>query len=325
MHMSRRPAAAAIVVAAVLTSTASLASAAAWPAPASASASSAPASTAALTALVAAAPTGVRARGAELADATTGTRLWSRGLNTRRPMASITKVMTALVVIRAGHLGQKIRISRAVVAYAKKNFDASIAGLHAGDVLTARQLLEGMLLPSGSDAAFALARAYGPGWRAFVREMNATAARLGMTGTHYANFDGLPWPTEHSTYSTPHDLVILGDAAMRWATFRDIVRQRSYRIGASSQHHRYHWRTTNLLLGSYPGATGIKTGSTAAAGYCLLFEARHDGRTVVGVVLDSSATNPNARFTDAARLLNWAFGINHPLRTRPGPAGARTD
>jgi D-alanyl-D-alanine carboxypeptidase (penicillin-binding protein 5/6) len=112
---------------------------------------------------------------------------------------------------------------------------------------------------------------------------------------------------------------------MRSGTFRDIVRQRSYRIGASSRHHRYRWQTTNLLLGSYPGAVGIKTGSTAAAGYCLLFEARRDGRTLIGVVLDSSSTNPNARFTDAARLLNWALGIRSPVRIRPGPAGVRAD
>jgi serine-type D-Ala-D-Ala carboxypeptidase (penicillin-binding protein 5/6) len=323
--MSRPIAAAALVLAAVLTSAApALAPASAAAAPASPAAMPGSASTPARPA-ASAPPTGVRARGAELANAKTGRRLWSRGLTTRRPMASITKVMTALVVIRAGHLGQRIRISRAVVAYARNNSDASIAGLRAGDVLTTRQLLEGMLLPSGADAAFALASAYGPGWRAFVGEMNATAAQLGMSGTHYANFDGLPWPTEHSTYSTPRDLVILGDAAMRSAAFRDIVRQRSYRIGASSRHHRYRWQTTNLLLGSYPGVVGIKTGSTAAAGYCLLFEARHGSRTLIGVVLDSSATNPNARFTDAARLLNWALGIHHPLAIRQGPAGALAD
>jgi D-alanyl-D-alanine carboxypeptidase (penicillin-binding protein 5/6) len=318
MQMYRRPVTATVVLAAALACAAGLS------APASAAAPSAPAAAAAWPA-AAAGPAGVHAKGAELADATTGARLWSRGLNGRRPMASITKVMTALLVIDAGHLGQKITISSAVVAYARKNSGASIAGLRAGDILTARQLLEGLLLPSGADAAFALARAYGPGWKAFVKKMNATAKRLGMTGTHYANFDGLPWPTEHSTYSTPHDLVILGDAAMQSAAFRDIVRQRSHRIGATSQHHRYHWQTTNLLLGSYPGVVGIKTGSTAAAGYCLLFEATRDGRTLIGVVLDSSATNPDTRFTDAARLLNWALGIGNPVRIRARPAGASAD
>ena len=333
MYSSRRPVAARIVVAVAAIAAASLSAlAAVSPAAAALSASgralpavaagrSAPAAATA----PAAAPAGVRARGAELADASTARRLWSRDLNTRRPMASITKVMTALVVIRAGHLGQKITISKGVIAYAKKNSDATIAGLRAGDVLTARQLLEAMLLPSGADAAFALARAYGPGWKAFVRKMNAAATQLRMTRTHYANFDGLPWPTGHATYSTPHDLLILGEAAMKSVTFRDIVRQRSHWIGATAQHHQYHWKTTNLLLGSYPGAVGIKTGWTTAAGYCLLFEAAHLGRTLIGVVLDSTASNPDARFVAAARLLNWGFGIAEPRRIRARPAGARTD
>jgi len=260
-------------------------------------------------------PSGVWARGGELANALTGRRLWSRGLNVRRPMGSITKVMTALVVIRAGDLERKIRISDAVVRYGSRD-DASSAGLRAGDVLTARQLLEGMLVPSGCDAAFALATAYGPGWKTFVAKMNATARQLGMTGTHFANFDGLPWPTGDSTYSTPRDLVILGNEAMKSVTFRNIVRQRAHWIGADAQHHRYYWRTTNLLLGSYPGAVGIKTGSTPASGYCLLFEARRNGRSLIGVVLNSSDTNPGIRFAAAARLLNWGFTIIHAPRPR---------
>ena len=161
------------------------------------------------TAVAAGAPAGVSAAGADLVNAATGRRLWSRGLNTERPMASITKVMTALIVIRAGDLTRKVRISQAVVNYVLEH-DGSSAGLHAGDVLTTHQLLEGMLLPSGNDAAFALAGTYGPGWRAFVRKMNATAQALGMRRTHFANFDGLPWPTEYTTYSTPRDLIIPG-------------------------------------------------------------------------------------------------------------------
>ncbi len=331
--MSRRLIATALVVSAVLAAggasaaPAAAATASTRPAAAAAAAAGAGAAGAAPGRAppdAAAGPAAVHAKGAELANATTGRRLWSRRPNTRRPMASITKVMTALVVIRAGHLERKIRISAADVTYVRRN-DAGSAHLHAGDVLTARQLLEGMLLPSGADAAIALAKAYGPGWRAFVRKMNATARRLGMTGTHYANFDGLPWPTEHSTYSTPHDIVILGDAAMRLTAFAAIVRQRSHSIAPTAQHHGYHWQTTNLLLGSYPGVVGIKTGSTDAAGYCLLFEARHDGRTLIGVVLDSSATNPDARFADAARLLNWGFGVASGRQLPRLAAGAPAD
>ena len=269
-------------------------------------------------------PTRIKAWGAELLNASTGKRLWSRNRNRPRPMGSITKVMTALVVVRAGRLSRHIKITRAVRAYIRRHPDASSAGLRAGDVLTARQVLEAMLLPSGCDAALALAKTYGPGRAAFVRKMNATARQLGMLHTHFSNFDGMPLPTEHSSYSTPGDLVILGQAAMDQAAFRRIVHQRSHGIAPTSAHHGYRWKTTNLLLASYPGAIGIKTGSTDAAGYCLLFEAESSSGTVlIGVVLHSSGTNPMARFTAATRLLNWGFGtsVAPPLR----PAGPVSD
>ena len=177
-------------------------------------------------------PSGVVAAAGELVDATSGRWLWSRGLDTKHPIASITKVMTALVVLSAGQLNRKITVTQAAVTYAQEN-DAGSAGLHAGDVLTAWQLLEALLLPSGADAAYLLAHSYGPGPRAFVRKMNAAAARLGMTQTHFANFDGLPWPTEYSTYSSPRDLIIMGEAAMKNADFRKIVGQRRHYIGAT--------------------------------------------------------------------------------------------
>ena len=289
------------------------------------SAASAATGTTSAPATRAAGPRGAAGRGAELATAATGRRLWGRAENTRRPVASITKVMTALVVIRAGHLDRKIRISAAVPAYVRR-YDAGSAGLRAGDVLTARQLLEAMLLPSGCDAAYALATAYGPGWRAFVAKMNATARKLGLRSTHFANFDGLPWPTGTSTYSTPSDLLVLGRAAMRLAVFRRIVRQRTHYLNATRQHHAYWWRTTNLLLGAYPGAVGIKTGWTNQAGYCLLFEASRDGRALIGVVLSASTTSPGARFTAAARILDWGFGIARTaLRLRPVHPGRYRD
>ena len=259
-------------------------------------------------AAAAAGPPAVQARGADLVNAVTRRQLWSRALNTRRPMASITKVMTALVVIRAGGLNRTVKVPGFAVSYITQH-NGSSAGLQPGDVLTVRQLLEALLLPSGCDAALVLASVYGRGWRAFVRKMNATAAALGLRNTHFANFDGLPWPSEVSTYSTPRDLVTLGLAAMRLPAFRAIVRQRSFSMAPTAQHHAYRWQNTNHLLGSYPGAFGIKTGHTLGAGYCLLFEAQRNGRTLIGVVLDSSGTNSVAAFADAARMLNWAFGI----------------
>ena len=268
----------------------------------------------------AAAPAGVRALGAELADAGTGQQMWGRDAGTKRPMGSITKVMTALVVIQAGNLGQRIRVPASAVRYVASH-GASSAGLRAGDVLTARQLLDAMLLPSGCDAAYVLATAYGPGRAAFVAKMNAEAGQLGLAETHFANFDGLPNPTPLATYSTPADLLTLGRAAMALTVFRATVDLRAYHLAGNNGHHAYTWRNTNLLLGSYAGADGIKTGSTLAAGYCLLFEAQRGTSVLIGVVLHSTATTPGARFTDATSMLNWGFSIlaaSAALRVRLG-------
>jgi D-alanyl-D-alanine carboxypeptidase (penicillin-binding protein 5/6) len=256
----------------------------------------------------ASAPDGVQAKAAAVENAATGKLLWSRDLNTERPMASITKVMTALIVIRAGHLGREITIPSAVVSYVREH-DASNAGLRPGDKLTAGQLLYGLLLPSGADAAYALAQAYGPGIGAFIRKMNATAALMGMSRTHFSNFDGLPWPTPYANYSTAANLLTLGRVVMRSPVFRSVVDQRSYRIAAGSGHHAYLWRNLNPLLGHYPGVIGIKPGYTGAAGQCLLFEATRNGYSVIGVTLDSPGSISAINRADATRILNWAFGL----------------
>jgi serine-type D-Ala-D-Ala carboxypeptidase (penicillin-binding protein 5/6) len=254
------------------------------------------------------APRGVKAKGAVLADATTGQVLWGRALDTQRPMASVTKVMTALVVLESGSLDQEIRVPRAAFDYAWK-YGGETAGLYPGDELTAQELLEALLLASGADAAYTLANAYGPGLNAFIARMNATAARMGLTDTHFTSPDGLPYPTETSTYSTPSDLLALGLAAMRFPVFRTIVDQQFFHLPKGPGHHQYWWDNTNGLIGSYPGAVGIKDGYTDDAGHCLLFEAVRNGRALIGVVLDSPATGVAAAAQDAAQMLNWGFGL----------------
>ena len=258
--------------------------------------------------VVSGAPGGVKAKGAVLADAASGQVLWGRDVDTERPMASVTKVMTALLVFQSGSLGREIRVPKAAVSYAWK-YGGETAALRPGDVLTAQELLEALLLPSGADAAYTLANAYGPGLDAFVARMNATAAQMGMRHTHFTSPDGLPYPTETSTYSTPSDLLTLGLAAMRYPAFRSIVDLRFYHLPKGPGHHQYWWDNTDELIGSYPGAAGIKTGYTDDAGHCLLFEAIRKGRTLIGVVLDSPATGPAAGAQDAERMLNWGFRL----------------
>jgi serine-type D-Ala-D-Ala carboxypeptidase (penicillin-binding protein 5/6) len=254
------------------------------------------------------APAGVRAPWAEVANAVSGADLWSRTSVSKRPMGSITKVMTAYVVIETGSLSRVVTVPAGITAYDKK-FDASTAGLVPGEKLTALQLLYAMLLPSGCDAAYALAAAYGPGLAKFIARMNATAAKLGLTKTHFSDFSGLPNPGAYTTYSTARDLVSLGRDAMRLALFRQVVATRSYRVAAGAGHRAHTWQNRNLLLTSYSGAIGIKPGFTAAAGQCLLFEARRGAVTLIGVVLHSSSSvnDPNATVRDATAMLNWGF------------------
>ena len=253
-------------------------------------------------------PTGIQIKGGALANASTGQILWSQGLNTERPIGSIVKVMTALIVLRAGHLDQTITVPKSVVAYLKKQDQPSTAGLIPGDKLTARELLEAMLLPSGCDAAYTLAQAYGPGLDAFIAKMNAEAQHMGLTSTYFSNFDGLPWPSEHSTWSTPANLITLGRHAMRYGVFRSIVGQISYSLPAGDGHHAYQWQNTNPLIGKYAGAIGIKTGDTKAAGNCLLFEAARGGLTLIGVTLGTPGDDISGTGPTATKVLNWGFG-----------------
>jgi D-alanyl-D-alanine carboxypeptidase (penicillin-binding protein 5/6) len=148
----------------------------------------------------ASAPAGVRSRWAELANAATGADLWSRSSVLERPMGSVTKVMTAYVVLTTPGLNLKrvITVPSGIVAYDDK-YDASTAGLVPGEKLTTLQLLYAMLLPSGCDAAYTLASAYGPGLAGFIAKMNATARELGLAKTHFTDFSGLPAPTGYST------------------------------------------------------------------------------------------------------------------------------
>jgi D-alanyl-D-alanine carboxypeptidase (penicillin-binding protein 5/6) len=256
------------------------------------------------------APPGVRSHYALLANAVTDANLWSRSSVLIRPMGSITKVMTAYVVLTTPglNLNQVVTVPSGIVVYDKK-YDASTAGLVPGEKLTTLQLLYAMMLPSGCDAAYALASAYGPGLSGFIAKMNATAQELGLAKTHFADFSGLPAPSAFATYSTAHDLVNLGRAAMRSQTFAAIVATRTYQVAATGAHRAHTWHNLNPLLGMFPGATGIKTGYTGAAGQCLLFEAKRGSTTLIGVVLDSSGdiSDLTAASKDAAAMLTWGF------------------
>lgn len=250
-------------------------------------------------------PAGIQSPYAEVANAATGADIWSQGSTTQVPMGSITKVMTAYVVLESGNLNQLITVPQGIIAY-DKAYGASTAGLKPGQQLTAQELLYALLVPSGCDAAYTLAQAYGPGLSGFIAKMNATAAQLGLSGTYFTDPSGLPDPTEYSTYSDAQDLTTLGRDAMQLPLFASIVSLAQYHLAAvKGEHPAFTWKTTNPLIGNYPGAIGIKTGDTQAAGDCLLFEAEQNGENVIGVVLDDPSWS--AVTSDAETLLDYGF------------------
>jgi serine-type D-Ala-D-Ala carboxypeptidase (penicillin-binding protein 5/6) len=263
--------------------------------------------------MVVGAPKGVKAKAGILVDAATGQVLWARGETAVRPIASITKVMTALVILQAGGLNRKIAVPKSVTAYVAK-YGANAAGLIPGQVFTVDELMHAMLIVSAADAAYTLANAYGPGLPAFIAKMNAEAAKLGLAHTHFTSPDGLPYPTETSTFSTPAELVRLGEIAMGDPEFRSIVALHIYNIPKGDGHTAYSFTSSNELIGKYPGVVGIKTGFTNAAGHTLLFEAVRGGRTLIGDVLGSPPSGPASGAQDAARILTWGFSLKQFLR-----------
>ncbi|MEU6343739.1 D-alanyl-D-alanine carboxypeptidase [Streptomyces sp. NPDC046977] len=254
----------------------------------------------------------ITAQGGFVMNNGTGAALFSKAADTRRSTGSTTKIMTARVVLAQPHLNldTKVTIQKAYSDYIVSK-GASSAHLIVGDKVTVRQLLYGLMLPSGCDAAYALADKFGTGTsraarvKSFIGKMNSTAKSLGLKNTHFDSFDGIG---SGANYSTPRDLTKLASNAMKYADFRTVVKTKStkQKVTTKSGGYRYMtWTNTNTLLGSYSGTIGVKTGSGPAAKYCLVFAATRNGKTVIGTVLaSSSAAN---RTTDATKLMNYAF------------------
>lgn len=229
-----------------------------------------------------------------LEDLDSGKVLFARAPGERRPIASLTKIMTAVVVLSSVHLDDVAPVP----AEAVSQIGVTI-GLRTGERLTVRDLLYGMLLPSGNDAAVTLARFVGGTVDAFVAKMNATAARMGLRDTHFASPTGL----DDKGYSTPTDLAMLTRRAYRNDTFARIVAKVRHRIpGPKGSVRRLVNR--NILLRVYPGAIGVKTGFTTRAGECLIGAARLMGFGLLAVVLGSRTS----AFDQGIHLLNFGFG-----------------
>ena len=246
----------------------------------------------------------IAASSAYVIDADTGVVLYTNHPDDVRAMASCTKIMTALVATQHGSLDQTITIGADAAALV--NPDNSYMGVSQGEKLTLQDLLYGLLLPSGNDAAVAIADAIGGSQAHFVVMMNQEAVALGLTRTHFADPHGLDAPGHHTT---ARDLTRLAAIALRVPIIATIAATTVHRIPPAATHKGYYLTNYNSLLpgarAAYPGAIGLKPGKTGDAGWCEAFAARRDGHLVIGVVLnDPTWTQRNV---DMHALLDWAF------------------
>ena len=246
-----------------------------------------------------AAPPAIRAPAAILVEPATGDVVFQRQARRSRPVASTTKLMTALVTLEHAKLSQVL----VTVPYRASPAE-SIIGLHAGERMTVADLLRGLLLASANDAAATLAARVGGSQRAFVALMNRRARQLRLTHTHYANAIGLDDPSNHSS---AEDLVKLTLILRRNAFFRAVtdLPRATLRTGA----HPRAILNRNLLVRAVPEVNGVKTGHTSSAGYILVASATKAGVTVISVVLDEPSEA--ARDADSLALIRYGLGRYH--------------
>jgi D-alanyl-D-alanine carboxypeptidase (penicillin-binding protein 5/6) len=241
-------------------------------------------------------PPSFRARAVIVADGATGEILFEQNADSRVPIASITKIMTALVTLEQARPAERVTVKGRAPSIGE-----STIHLRIGERISVRDLLAAALVQSANDAAFALAAHVGEGRvQRFVQLMNERAAELGLDDTRFVRPDGLD---VSGHYSTARDVLDLSREAMEEPVFRRIVRQRGGRIAGGRS--LYAWNDL-LRSGSFPGIIGVKTGHTDAAGWSQVAAAKRDGITIYAVLLGSPTRAQRNR--DLAELLDWGFG-----------------
>lgn len=234
------------------------------------------------------------ARGAVLMEVETGRVLYEKNPHEKMPMASTTKIMTAILAIENSHLSDMVTVSPSA-----SGIEGSSLYLTTGEKLTMEQLLYGLMLRSGNDAATAIAEHLGESVEGFAKMMNEKARSLGAMNTHFMNPHGLHHG-EH--YTTAYDLALISAYAMKNSTFREIASTKYYKIPWEGQPWDRVLMNKNALLWDYEGANGIKTGYTMAARRCLASAALRNDMQLVTVVL-----NCQPWFEDSAALLDYGF------------------
>jgi len=235
----------------------------------------------------------ITARAYVLLEAGSGRVLLGEGEHERLPMASTTKIMTALLAVEAGEaLDTLVTVPREAAGV-----EGSSMHLAAGEKISLRDLLYGLMMVSGNDAAVALALHFSGSVEAFAERMNERAAALGCTDTHFVNPHGLHDPNH---YTSAHDLACMAAAAMGEPLFRELVGTPVYSTATGDRARTF--RTKNRMLTEVEGGCGVKTGFTKKAGRCLCFAARREGMLLIGAVL-----NAPDMWGDAKKLLDRGF------------------
>jgi serine-type D-Ala-D-Ala carboxypeptidase (penicillin-binding protein 5/6) len=268
----------------------------------------------------------VTARSWAIADGRTGEVLWGHDEAKRVDIASTTKIMTAFVILRL--VANEPAVLDETVTFSKRADEiiGSTSGVKEGEHLPVRELLYGLLLPSGNDAAVALAEHFGGRMKPpadsssgsdplprFIAEMNRVAGELGLHETHFANPNGLPAPGHQSS---ARDLAKLTHHALGLPTFAKYVSTTMHGctlLGPNGQRRNVLWTNTNRLLDT-EGYDGVKTGTTRAAGECLVASGHRKGDHIIVVILGASSTE--ARYADARNLFRYAWLMRGPRRDR---------
>ena len=254
----------------------------------------------------------VSAQSALLMTADTGIVLYEKDAHTQRPMASTTKIMTAMLALEAADaLGDPaVEITQEMVAV-----EGSSMGLQEGDVITLTNLAAGMLLASGNDAANAVALYLDGSLEKFAQRMNSRAAQLGMEDTHFVTPSGLEGEDANGMehVSTAYDMALLAREALTNEKFREICSSAQYQVTFENPVKHVSYTNHNKLLTLYPGCIGVKTGFTKAAGRCLVSAAERDGVTLIAVTLNA----PND-WDDHTAMLDYGFSQVEPYTMEAG-------
>lgn len=242
----------------------------------------------------------VSARSAALLDVDSGRFLYEKEAHRRMPIASVTKIMTAIVAIEYGDLSDRVQVSSRA-----EGVEGSSIYLKAGERIPLEHLLYGLMLRSGNDAAVAIAEHVGGSVEGFVYMMNEKAEYLGLSDTHFANPHGLDHP-DH--YSTAADLARLAAYAMKNPTFREIVSTEVKTVPWPGETWHRKWYNKNKMLRYYRWADGVKTGYTKQARRTLVSSANRDGRRLICVTL-----NAPDDWNDSMRLLEFGYREFSPV------------